>query len=102
MKVILMELFLPVDRRKRDHGFLGQPSLTTSRVFVFSLAATEFGVVLTLLLIIHVLSISIWIYSIPIDFYLTLTNEKKLQWNAKRKRLSYSLFSEFLLLLSGQ
>ena len=84
MKVILMELSLPVDRSWK-------PSLVTSRVFVFSLAATEFGVVLTLLLIIHVLSISIWVYSIVIDFYFTPTNEEKFQWNSKRKRISLAV-----------
>ena len=87
--------------RRRDDGPLtgflslfGWTSMIVSRVLVISLAATRLRGWIAVLLLIHVLAISIWVYKIAIRSYMATTasvTEETTQWANTRKRISTAI-----------
>ncbi|XP_054156746.1 uncharacterized protein LOC128955130 [Oppia nitens] len=70
----LCVLSMMIAVRRRDDGiltsilsFIGWLSLFVSRVIVFSLIASVIGIYCVVLALIHVLSMSLWIYSIALE-----------------------------------
>ena len=90
---VLSVLSMLIAVRRRDDGpltgflsFFGWSFVITSRIFVFSLVSTKIGGFLVLLLLVHVIAISVWVYNIAIESYKTsspseaaqeLTNQRK-------------------------
>ena len=77
--------------RRRDDGpltfflsFIGWISIFVSRVMVFSLVATFLKIWFFILCMIHILAISIWVYSIAIESY-HINSSTPYTWTLRKK-----------------